>query len=816
MCRLCHSWAPEKFPSNATEMTQRRLLVFPALESIVALPDRLNTEHAVEVVSCATRLAMLADPQSYHVLHFVLSLAAQQARSSLRTREHAERWLAYRDASADCVLEGTAQPMELMESTVLALLRCMREAASQHCYSPPALAAVRGLCASVAASLFEAVYQWQPAAAVQKFWNRLSASMPPPAGMFTFLVSQFSDSAQVQVYKKRGLSDSKKEREGLLQQNVLLRESLCRLCVALRKFHVAVQWSLDPNVQRAYQACVQHMIGILREPYYKGRDVGLLRSALNALQGIVLLGGVVHSTASTTTSRSSGEDANRPSSGGDSKNLTLLLSRWEMQLISQSIQPLCSSSDVWLTDEAAQPTKEVLKERYVAGQAVKELPLGDPWCRMALLRLLGALTQTTAFLPPSPQEQQQQNGSPTLTQSVLNCLVSVCCELQQRGLLHDAHEAMLMVLQPLFCFSLSSPTTTHSSTTAKTVSAHFLDSLLRPNQTNDTKTAAASSSLHVLLSSLLEVLVRSLKRREPHFVSRSNLTSTISPAPQVASSSTLLSNSAPLSVLGSLIPPELSDIVGVLLRLVQHTVAVAVPTLKRLVATSLTATAASPSSSIAALPAEVQLFVSLAEFFESADAIEAIEKLHLRVTAVRGGPLANITAPPASPSSQQQQVTPVVSQADVLSAQVYVLQLYLVVLRVLNCVVIQKCWPSATSQQAGRTLNATDNKKVGKEDSEPSKPSSSALTPAAQYYSQFCSLIESVSETGRQLTRPEDNACSQWNAAQQQGGGEGLMMRLQQCAAQAATVLLVAYSSSGAEDPCAALLADKLVGMCTN
>lgn len=279
MCDVCRTWpAVQRGGLDLKQLLPEwRKSVALAVQSVVALPERLNTECCVELVYNASRLVLLVTPDSWLEYSFMFQLASRQLCDSLCVKANAERWLAYH-----------AGGLRLVEEELLKLLGLLRDAPTllQGCLTRAEVTLSRALCCILIRNLLPATYTWQDEETSSRWWcDAVGSLFPSKDGVCAVICSVLEDCRQQQRFAKRGLMDSKAEQDAMYAANGRLRHEALLLLSASLQHPVYRQLSRpEPTLHaQAVSRCFGVVVSISREVPYKQRDVVGCGDALHCL-----------------------------------------------------------------------------------------------------------------------------------------------------------------------------------------------------------------------------------------------------------------------------------------------------------------------------------------------------------------------------------------------------------------------------------------------------------------------------------------------------------------------------------------------------
>lgn len=264
MCQIIRSWPPQPL-SSSSEREKRRKSIQKTIESVVSLPERLNTEASVEIVFNATKIVAIANSATLPIYKFVLTVAATQVAQALSTRESAERWLEFHDGG-----------LTMIEDELVKIVSILWNSNSLSLTEQQDILCVRTLCASLASILLKASCAWQSKSDLERWCKKLTG-VTPVGGLFTILRTSLLECAQKQRYVKRGILDSKSDQEETFRLNNELRMEIFSLFSSTCHFSHVAALPLDTGV-------VQEIVGFAQscivEPHYKTRDFLLARHCI--------------------------------------------------------------------------------------------------------------------------------------------------------------------------------------------------------------------------------------------------------------------------------------------------------------------------------------------------------------------------------------------------------------------------------------------------------------------------------------------------------------------------------------------------------
>lgn len=266
---LCHEaqrWGSH-IPSGS-ERDKRRKLIEQTIRSVVALPERLNTENCIDLIYCSHRMVPLVSSASWGEYLFVFNVASSQLRTSLATETSVRRWLEYHDGGVG-----------LIQTEIMNLLGLIRDV--QNVLPAVNAALSRALAATIIANLLPLTHRWQSAEQIEGMWLSCNGLFPPVGGLMYYISCLLDDCSAAARYLKRGVFQSKTDQEDEYVAISLLRLALTK-CLAS---FVAVPCR-GPDVSQ----CISRLENVIWEPHYKSRDLILVSYAIRSIAIITAAG----------------------------------------------------------------------------------------------------------------------------------------------------------------------------------------------------------------------------------------------------------------------------------------------------------------------------------------------------------------------------------------------------------------------------------------------------------------------------------------------------------------------------------------------
>lgn len=260
MCQEVRQWGSQ-IPVGS-DRDKRRKKIEPTIRSIVALPERLNTENCIDLVFASHRIAPLVTSTNWAEYLFVFNVASSQLQTSLSNEASVRRWLEYHEGGID-----------LIPSVILNLLALMRDA---HLVLSPASAALaKALSLTMISSLLPVTCIWQSADKIAEVWRTVNGLFPPEGGIIFFVSCMLDDCSASARFVKRGIFQAKSDQEEEYSSNSHLRVALVTLLRQLIIFPAAERYDTSKSMMQ--------LESILWEPHYKSRDSHLVTHVLRLL-----------------------------------------------------------------------------------------------------------------------------------------------------------------------------------------------------------------------------------------------------------------------------------------------------------------------------------------------------------------------------------------------------------------------------------------------------------------------------------------------------------------------------------------------------
>lgn len=258
MLARCRSW------TENLSLAGRYETISTALDSVVALPERLNIELCVDIVYSASRLMTVAlTPQSQVEMYLCVVSAARQVVTSFKDRETKQRWLTFHPGG------------EMMVQNELIRLVCLLRDAPTKFSSDILVAFIRVCTLAVSRCLIGALSPSD--------LDAISSLFPGDAVSFCLLMVK--DSRLECRYSKRGFLDSKASHEATLGAQRRVQLEAIRFVEKWLEIGAAGGTAKEGDFLR----CVDSAVTWLRGPLYKCRDVNVVPSALRLLSTCVRL-----------------------------------------------------------------------------------------------------------------------------------------------------------------------------------------------------------------------------------------------------------------------------------------------------------------------------------------------------------------------------------------------------------------------------------------------------------------------------------------------------------------------------------------------
>jgi hypothetical protein len=260
MCQEVRQWSSQV--PVGSDRDKRRKKIEPIIRSIVALPERLNTESCIEVIFVAHRIVPLVSSSNWAEYLFVFGIASSQLQTSLSTEANIHRWLEYHEGG-----------VELIPSQITNLLAIIRDAHLVLTSVSAALA--KALATIIVTTLLPVTYKWQSPEKISQVWRNVNGLFPPSGGLFFFTSCMLEDCSASARFVKRGIFQAKVDQEEEFSANSHLRLALVMFLQELMKFPIA---EANETVQ-----CIAQLDNILWEPHYKARDSQLVTHVIHLL-----------------------------------------------------------------------------------------------------------------------------------------------------------------------------------------------------------------------------------------------------------------------------------------------------------------------------------------------------------------------------------------------------------------------------------------------------------------------------------------------------------------------------------------------------